>query len=243
MPRGSRISERPLALAVGLAALVHLVIGVASWTWRTDPRAPEEDTAPLQVRIASAPAPPEPVVEPIETPAPPPPVAPPPPPPAPDANARVEPPPPPPPPEPPPVEPPPEPIQEVAAVEEVEPPEEIPEEPLPPVAAAPQALDAPLEAEIAPSGYDDYVARVGRLIEAKRRYPHAAKRRRLEGEVTVRIAIAIDGTVSNVRALDGASRLFERATLEAVHDAAPFPPPPDGFDEMEVAIRYEIDRY
>jgi protein TonB len=86
-----------------------------------------------------------------------------------------------------------------------------------------------------------YVARVRQLIEERKHYPAMARRRGLEGRVTVRIAIAPDGSVEHVAAVGGGVDLFVRATLEAVERAAPLPPPPPGFGELEVAVRYELD--
>jgi protein TonB len=86
-----------------------------------------------------------------------------------------------------------------------------------------------------------YVARVRQLIEERKHYPAMARRRGLEGRVTVRIAIAPDGRVEQVSAVGGGMDLFVRATLEAVERAAPLPPPPPGFGELEVAVRYELD--
>jgi protein TonB len=86
-----------------------------------------------------------------------------------------------------------------------------------------------------------YVTLVRQRIDAHKRYPAMARRRGLEGVVTVRIRIADDGSVERTVTLGEVPRLFEKTALEAVQKAAPFPPPPARFGELEVAIRYELD--
>jgi protein TonB len=86
-----------------------------------------------------------------------------------------------------------------------------------------------------------YVALVRERIEERKHYPAMARRRGLEGRVTVRIAIAPDGSVERASAVGGGVDLFVRATLEAVERAAPLPPPPPGFGDLEVTVRYELD--
>lgn len=55
-------------------------------------------------------------------------------------------------------------------------------------------------------------------------YPRGARDRRLERQVTVRFTIARNGGVGDLRIIAGSgSALFDRAALEAVRRAAPFP--------------------
>ena len=219
-------SDRRLLAAFVLALWLHVgAFGLAQdWTARAQRPLPRSE--PLRVELVQAPAP-----------APPPPaVSAPPPPPPPMRRGHREPAEPPlrPAPPTPPSEPPPVVETRTAAAK-------TPAAPEPAPTAFPAAPgDAPQAAS--PDVEDSYVARVGRMIEAQRRYPHAARRRRLEGVVVIRLAIAHDGRVRDARAVGNAPRIFERASLAAVADAAPFPRPPAGFDEMEIAIHYELDR-
>lgn len=86
-----------------------------------------------------------------------------------------------------------------------------------------------------------YVALVRQRIEERKHYPAMARRRGLEGRVTIRIAIAPDGSVERASAVGGGVDFFVRAALEAVERAAPLPPPPPGFGDLEVTVRYELD--
>ena len=108
-------------------------------------------------------------------------------------------------------------------------------------AAAPtDAAPAPVAAS--PAERESYLAKVRGMIVEKRRYPHAARRRRLESVVTMRITIGSGGDLVDARVIGRAPGIFERASIEAVEEAAPFPPPPVGFDIMDIPIRYEITR-
>jgi len=116
--------------------------------------------------------------------------------------------------------------------------------PTPPaVAAAPEPQagpPAPAAAGPSPDEIELYVSLVRRRIAERKGYPSMARRRGMEGVVNLRLRIADDGSVAEVRATGAAARLFERAALDAVERAAPFPPPPDAFPDFEVAIRYQM---
>ncbi len=75
-----------------------------------------------------------------------------------------------------------------------------------------------------------YLAELKKKIEAAKRYPRAAKLRKLEGIIMIKFTIRDDGSVSGV-AVDSrstSSRILERAAQNAVVRAAPFPTPPEG---------------
>lgn len=111
-----------------------------------------------------------------------------------------------------------------------------PELSLPPVGAAPAqpGLD-----ELDP--FEAYVELVRARIEERRRYPSMARRRRIEGDVRVRLEVDPSGRLEAVRALDAASRILVGPTLEAVERAGPFPAPPEGLGAIEVSVRYQLD--
>lgn len=78
------------------------------------------------------------------------------------------------------------------------------------------------------SGTDDvvklFLAQVRQRIDRFKHYPYAARRRQVEGRVTVRFVIHPDGTVDGLQVIkSSASSLLDEAAVKAVRDAAPFP--------------------
>jgi protein TonB len=90
------------------------------------------------------------------------------------------------------------------------------------------------------SSFDAYLALVRARIQAEKRYSPLARRRGLEGVVTVRLELGPSGAVSRVAVEDGAPLLLARATEEAVERAEPFPPPPDGLGVIRIPVRYQL---
>jgi protein TonB len=99
-------------------------------------------------------------------------------------------------------------------------------------------------ASLAPAGAADavrsYVALVRARIQAERRYSPMARRRGLEGVVTVRLHLDAAGEVSDLDVEEGAPLLLAKATQEAVKRAGPFPPPPDGLGVLRIPVRYRL---
>ena len=60
-------------------------------------------------------------------------------------------------------------------------------------------------------------------IARARHYPELARRRGLEGVVTVEFRVLPDGAVSGVRVRRGIAAALDEAALDAVRRAAPFP--------------------
>jgi len=78
------------------------------------------------------------------------------------------------------------------------------------------------------SGTDDavkmFLAQVRQRIDRLKHYPYAARRRQVEGRVTVRFVIHPDGTVAGLQVVkSSSSSLLDDAAVKAVQDAAPFP--------------------
>jgi protein TonB len=96
----------------------------------------------------------------------------------------------------------------------------------------------------APGGTEDpielYKALVRARIQAERRYSPMARRRGLEGTVTVRVSVGPSGKVTRLLVEDGAPLLLARATEEAVERAGPFPPPPTGLGVLRIPVRYRL---
>lgn len=75
----------------------------------------------------------------------------------------------------------------------------------------------------------NYPGKVVSKLRRSLRYPSAAKRQRLKGEVHVRFTIARNGSVSAIRvARSSGSEILDQAAIETVRRAAPFPKIPDG---------------
>ena len=86
----------------------------------------------------------------------------------------------------------------------------------------------------------DYIARLQRAIDAHKSYPSMARRRGIEGVVTVRLAIDARGVLEGTALVGRPPEILARSTREAVNRASPFPPPPAGALQIEFPVRYEI---
>lgn len=85
-----------------------------------------------------------------------------------------------------------------------------------------------------------YIAGLQRAIDAHKSYPPLARRRGIEGVVTVRLAIDAAGTLERTALVGSSPALLARSTREAVDRAGPFLPPPGGPLQIEFPVRYEI---
>ncbi len=94
---------------------------------------------------------------------------------------------------------------------------------LAPVVPAPIAADAQADAEAA------YKARVRQAVAEHKHYPKLARRMQEEGRVVVEFTLESSGALVAVRIKQGSgSELLDEAALQAVRDAAPFAPFPEG---------------
>lgn len=87
-----------------------------------------------------------------------------------------------------------------------------------------------------------YAARVRSRIEATKRYPGSARRRRMQGEVTLAIVVGPDGRLAAARVLrsSGAS-LLDREAERMARAAAPFPPSGTARAlELVVPVRFSL---
>lgn len=95
---------------------------------------------------------------------------------------------------------------------------------------------------------DEYEALILERIAREKRYPLRAKRRRMEGEVSLRFFLLSDGGVKEegVVAPYRAESILREAAVETLRRAAPFPPPPPAYRkaggiQMAVKIRYRLE--
>ncbi|MEJ5348366.1 MAG: energy transducer TonB [Desulfosoma sp.] len=69
-----------------------------------------------------------------------------------------------------------------------------------------------------------FLGQVRQRIDRYKNYPYAARRRHVEGRVTVRFVIRPDGTIEGLELVkSSSSNLLDEAAVKAVRDAAPFP--------------------
>ncbi len=119
----------------------------------------------------------------------------------------------------------PEPEIEEEIIEELDIPEEVveeePEVEQQEVLAQVEQSDAQTEATT-----NDYISLIQQLIESKKVYPRAARRRRIEGEVDVSFILNLDGTVAQVRS-QGDKKVLNSAAVNAVKAVSPLPAPPE----------------
>lgn len=93
------------------------------------------------------------------------------------------------------------------------------------------------------AGSDSYIARVAKLIGAQVYYPRLARKSGTEGQVTVLLLVATDGSLEDVFvATSSGSSLLDRAGVRIVKKAAPFPPPPSGTITIEAPIVFSLSK-
>ncbi len=85
-----------------------------------------------------------------------------------------------------------------------------------------------------PALEDGYRARIRQAIDAHKHYPRMARRLGLEGRVVVSFTVKADGRLAETRVIESSgSEILDEAALEAVRQAAPFPPFPAGIERRQ----------
>lgn len=88
---------------------------------------------------------------------------------------------------------------------------------------------------------DSYFEMVILRIEAKKRYPEAAKSRNIEGRVTVGFTITLLGNVRDLKVVKPSRhQSLDNAALQAIQDSAPFPSPPRRHFEGDIPLELNI---
>lgn len=125
---------------------------------------------------------------------------------------------------------PPRPSEPVAPAEAVRPPVQatVPAPPAP-VPAAPALAAVPMPPAPDPALEASYRDRIRQAVDAHKHYPRMARRLGVEGRVVLAFTLRDDGRLAEVHVAESSgSELLDEAALQAVRDAAPFPPFPDG---------------
>lgn len=112
---------------------------------------------------------------------------------------------------------------------------------------APEKLEASVAPEPTPIKPDNrlaemqYVDRIKRQIDDAKEYPQRARRRNLEGVVTVLFTIGAGGELESISvSTSSGTRILDRSAITAVQKAAPFDPPPKGSITLKLPIRYQL---
>lgn len=92
---------------------------------------------------------------------------------------------------------------------------------------------------------NDYFEMVRLRIESHKKYPSVAKTRGIEGRATIRFVISPNGHVTSLEIVESARYgTLNRAALNAVKEASPFPRPPrnlfKGPIPLEITIMFEL---
>jgi protein TonB len=96
-----------------------------------------------------------------------------------------------------------------------------------------------LSASVTDDVLQSFAEAVRRKIESKKRYPIAAQRVGIEGRTGIKMTILKDGRLQKVEIVKPSGyEILDRAALQSVRDAAPFPPIPKemGRDEIQMSI-------
>lgn len=96
------------------------------------------------------------------------------------------------------------------------------------VAAAPPSPPLPPGPSETSPGRDSWEGRVMARLERFRRYPHAARARRIEGIVQMRVSVARDGRLLSLSVERSSGQpSLDQAALDTFRRAEPLPPVPD----------------
>jgi len=108
--------------------------------------------------------------------------------------------------------------------------------------AKPVAKPVPPTSEVQPEiTEEDYRNIVDRKIRASVQYPNQAKKRNLQGRVTIAVTIDADGEISGLKITQSSGhRILDRSVLKAVKESAPFSSPPDGPVTVIVPIQFRL---
>ena len=94
---------------------------------------------------------------------------------------------------------------------------------------------------VSDGGADNYFNLIRAMIEKQKKYPYSARKRRIQGRVVVRLIIDSDGGLHGLNLVKKAeSDILNRAALDAVRRAAPFPGPPKSLRSGPVRLEVPI---
>jgi protein TonB len=105
---------------------------------------------------------------------------------------------------------------------------------------APKGIETGLAGAHAQDDMSRYVTTLFTMIDRKKEYPSQALRRHEQGTVAVRLRIGRDGKLIDVSSPTESPQRLVQASLQAVRDAAPFPPLPGSLDKAEAVFEVPV---
>ena len=108
--------------------------------------------------------------------------------------------------------------------------------------AEPVVQPEPPTSEVQPEiTEEDYRDIVDRKIRGSVQYPKKAKKRNLQGRVTIAVTIDADGEITGLKITQSSGhRILDRSVLKAVKESAPFSNPPDGPVTVIIPIQFRL---
>jgi periplasmic protein TonB len=108
--------------------------------------------------------------------------------------------------------------------------------------SAPKSVPAPPSRRLASTAEATWEAQVLARLEAFRKYPASAQARRVEGVAVVHFTMGRNGVLiaTSLRHSAG-SAILDRAALETVRRASPFPPPPEERPGNPIALDVPVE--
>ena len=92
-----------------------------------------------------------------------------------------------------------------------------------------------------PDARKHYLSIIRGLIERQKKYPRVAKRRQFQGKVIVEFVLMLSGNVGSIKVVEGCRfSILNRAAIQAVENASPYPKPPPGLFSGNLSLRIPI---
>jgi len=93
-----------------------------------------------------------------------------------------------------------------------------------------------------------YQQLIKQKIEENKRYPLLARNKGIEGKVWVKFEILKDGKVKDIKIVKSSHhQILDKAAIESIKKANPFPPFPEGLKEssliINICLRFELKNY
>ncbi len=111
--------------------------------------------------------------------------------------------------------------------------------------SAPDSAPAMQKARSSAPTPDLFLSKIRSLIERKKYYPRLARRLSHEGTAVLRLVIAANGSIDELHLLQSSGySLLDKAALDAVKKAGPFPSPRDserGSISLTIPLHYCLD--
>ena len=92
-----------------------------------------------------------------------------------------------------------------------------------------------------PDARERYLNTIRGLIEQQKKYPRVAKSRQFQGKVIVEFVLMLSGKVGSIKVVEGCRfSILNRAAIQAVESASPYPKPPPGLFSGQHSLRIPI---